>query len=138
MLQQLTQLSFHMMVQLKDFTWLEVVTLVQQLVQQLQVSNSSSWFIKLPYDGLAEGFYLVGSGNTGVAASLAAIGKLKQLVAVGLAGGFYLVGSGYNRQKQLIQLSFYMMDQLKDSAWLGVVTLVQQLFQQLQVSNSSR
>jgi hypothetical protein len=30
---------------------------------------------RLPYDGLAEGFYLVGSGNTGVAASLATIGK---------------------------------------------------------------
>ena len=30
---------------------------------------------KLPYDGLVEGFYLVGSGNTGVAASLAAIGQ---------------------------------------------------------------
>ena len=30
---------------------------------------------RLPYDGLAEGFYLVGSGNTGVAASLATMGK---------------------------------------------------------------
>ena len=32
---------------------------------------------KLPYDGLAEGFYLVGSGNTGVATSLACIGMYK-------------------------------------------------------------
>ena len=40
---------------------------------------------KLPYDGLAEGFYLVGSGNTGVAASLAAIGRLYYLVAADLA-----------------------------------------------------
>ena len=31
---------------------------------------------KLPYDGLAEGFYLVGSGNTGVALSIASIGIL--------------------------------------------------------------
>jgi len=31
---------------------------------------------KLPYDGLAEGFYLVGTGNTGVAASLASIGAI--------------------------------------------------------------
>lgn len=31
---------------------------------------------KLPYQGLSEGFYLVGSGNTGVAASLATMGIL--------------------------------------------------------------
>lgn len=31
---------------------------------------------KLPYQGLSEGYYLVGSGNTGVATSLAAIGAL--------------------------------------------------------------
>eukprot|EP00092_Neocalanus_flemingeri_P018387 GFUD01019899.1.p1 GENE.GFUD01019899.1~~GFUD01019899.1.p1 ORF type:complete len:604 (+),score=138.00 GFUD01019899.1:68-1879(+) len=31
---------------------------------------------KLPYDGLMEGFYVVGSGNTGVTASLATIGAI--------------------------------------------------------------
>jgi len=31
---------------------------------------------KLPYDGLLEGFYVVGSGNTGVTASLATIGAI--------------------------------------------------------------
>ena len=34
---------------------------------------------RLPYDGLAEGFYLVGSGNTGVALSLASIGNRRGL-----------------------------------------------------------
>jgi MFS family permease len=38
---------------------------------------------KLPYDGLAEGFYLVGSGNTGVAASLAAIGAIYTTMVLG-------------------------------------------------------
>ena len=37
---------------------------------------TSGELMKLPYDGLAEGFYLVGSGNTGVAAALASIGAI--------------------------------------------------------------
>merc|ERR1719312_1191186 len=32
--------------------------------------------LKLPYEGLLEGFYLVGSGNTGVSSALAAIGAI--------------------------------------------------------------
>merc|ERR1719308_142977 len=32
--------------------------------------------LKLPYEGLVEGFYLVGSGNTGVSSALAAIGAI--------------------------------------------------------------
>jgi len=45
---------------------------------QLQevIYATTSELAKLPYDCLAEGFYLVGSGNTGVAASLAAIGAI--------------------------------------------------------------
>ena len=40
---------------------------------QLQevVYATTSELAKLPYDNLAEGFYLVGSGNTGVASALA-------------------------------------------------------------------
>lgn len=40
------------------------------------VYATSGELLKLPYEGLAEGFYLVGSGNTGVGASLAAIGAM--------------------------------------------------------------
>jgi len=40
---------------------------------------------KLPYDGLAEGFYLVGSGNTGVALSLASIGAVYTAMVFGSA-----------------------------------------------------
>jgi len=40
------------------------------------VYATSGDLLKLPYEGLAEGFYLVGSGNTGVSASLAAIGAM--------------------------------------------------------------
>jgi len=40
------------------------------------VYATTSELAKLPYDGLAEGFYLAGSGNTGVAASLATIGAI--------------------------------------------------------------
>ena len=40
------------------------------------VFATSGEILKLPYEGLAEGFYLVGSGNTGVAASLLTIGAL--------------------------------------------------------------
>jgi len=45
---------------------------------QLQevVYATTSELAKLPYEGLSEGFYLVGSGNTGVAASLATIGAI--------------------------------------------------------------
>ena len=32
--------------------------------------------LKLPYSGLSEGFYVVGTGSTGVAASLATIGAV--------------------------------------------------------------
>merc|ERR1719422_1397659 len=40
------------------------------------VYATSGELMKLPYDGLSEGFYLVGSGNTGVAAALATIGVM--------------------------------------------------------------
>ncbi|XP_023327563.1 uncharacterized protein LOC111700759 [Eurytemora carolleeae] len=40
---------------------------------------------KLPYDGLAEGFYLVNTGNTGVALSLASIGAMYTTMVVGSA-----------------------------------------------------
>jgi len=40
------------------------------------VYATSGELLKLPYEGLAEGFYLVGSGNTGVGAALAAIGGI--------------------------------------------------------------
>jgi len=40
------------------------------------VYATSADLAKLPYDGLSEGFYLVGSGNTGVGLSLAAIGAI--------------------------------------------------------------
>jgi len=38
---------------------------------------------KLPYEGLAEGFYLVGSGNSGVALSLASIGGIYAAIVFG-------------------------------------------------------
>jgi len=40
------------------------------------VYATSGELLKLPYEGLAEGFYLVGSGNTGVASALACIGAM--------------------------------------------------------------
>jgi len=40
------------------------------------VYATASDLAKLPYDGLLEGFYIVGSGNTGVSAGLATIGAL--------------------------------------------------------------
>ena len=40
------------------------------------VYATTSELAKLPYEGLAEGFYLVGSGNTGVAPALACIGAM--------------------------------------------------------------
>ena len=40
------------------------------------VYATSADLAKLPYDGLAEGFYLVGSGGSGVAASLLTIGGI--------------------------------------------------------------
>jgi len=45
---------------------------------QLQevVYATASDLAKLPYDGLLEGFYVVGSGNTGVTAGLATIGAI--------------------------------------------------------------
>lgn len=45
---------------------------------QLQevVYATTSELAKLPYDGLAEGFYLVGSGNTGVASALGVMGAI--------------------------------------------------------------
>jgi len=45
---------------------------------QLQevVYATASDLAKLPYDGLTEGFYVVGSGNTGVSAGLATIGAI--------------------------------------------------------------
>jgi len=47
-----------------------------QLGGELQevVYATASDLTKLPYDGLAEGYYVVGSGNTGVAAALATMG----------------------------------------------------------------
>merc|ERR550519_274334 len=49
-----------------------------QVGGQLQevVYATASDLAKLPYDGLAEGFYVLGSGNTGVAAGLATIGTI--------------------------------------------------------------
>ena len=38
------------------------------------VFATASDLAKLPYPGLAEGYYVVGSGDTGVAAGLAAMG----------------------------------------------------------------
>ena len=46
------------------------------------VFATSGELLKLPYDGLAEGFYLVGSGNTGVAASLLTMGALYAVTVV--------------------------------------------------------
>ena len=45
---------------------------------QLQevVYATTSDLAKLPYEGLTEGFYVVGSGNTGVAAGIATIGAI--------------------------------------------------------------
>ena len=40
------------------------------------VYATSGELLKLPYEGLVEGFYLVGSGNTGVAAALATMGGI--------------------------------------------------------------
>jgi len=40
------------------------------------VYATSGELLKLPYEGLAEGFYLVGSGNTGVGAALASMGAI--------------------------------------------------------------
>jgi len=40
------------------------------------VYATASDIAKLPYDGLVEGFYVVGTGNTGVAAGLATIGAI--------------------------------------------------------------
>jgi len=40
------------------------------------VYATSGELLKLPYEGLSEGFYLVGSGNTGVSAALATIGAI--------------------------------------------------------------
>ena len=40
------------------------------------VYATSGELLKLPYEGLAEGFYLVGSGNTGVGAALATMGAI--------------------------------------------------------------
>ena len=40
------------------------------------VYATSGELLKLPYEGLAEGYYLVGSGNTGVAAGLATMGAI--------------------------------------------------------------
>ena len=49
-----------------------------QVGGQLQevVYATTSELAKLPYEGLAEGFYLVGSGSTGVAPALACIGAM--------------------------------------------------------------
>jgi len=49
-----------------------------QVGGQLQevVYATASDLAKLPYDGLLEGFYVVGSGNTGVTAGLATIGAI--------------------------------------------------------------
>jgi len=40
------------------------------------VYATSGELLKLPYEGLAEGFYLVGTGNTGVGAALATMGAI--------------------------------------------------------------
>jgi hypothetical protein len=49
--------------------------MVPSAKNQEVVYATTAELARLPYDGLAEGFYLVGSGNTGVAASLATIGN---------------------------------------------------------------
>ena len=43
------------------------------------VYATSGELLKLPYDGLVEGYYLVGSGNTGVAAGLTTMGAIYAL-----------------------------------------------------------
>ena len=47
------------------------------------VYATSGELLKLPYDGLMEGYYLVGTGNTGVAASLATIGAMYAMTVFG-------------------------------------------------------
>ena len=49
------------------------------------VYASSAELSKLSYEGLAEGYYLVGSGNTGVASALACLGAIYATTVVGSA-----------------------------------------------------
>merc|ERR1719317_1867557 len=49
------------------------------------VYATSGELLKLPYSGLAEGFYVVGSGNTGVGAALATIGGIYAATVVASA-----------------------------------------------------
>ena len=64
---------------------------------QLQevVFATSSELAKLPYDGLAEGFYLVGSGNTGMSSALATIGAIYTATVLGSALMIKRPGPGY-------------------------------------------
>lgn len=50
-------------------------TMVGGQLQEVIYATASD-IAKLPYEGLAEGFYLVGSGNTGVSSALACIGAI--------------------------------------------------------------
>ena len=59
------------------------------------VYATSGELLKLPYDGLAEGFYLVGSGNTGVSAALASIGAIYAATVVASAMVIKRPAAGY-------------------------------------------
>jgi hypothetical protein len=59
----------------KKYQPVEISAMVPSAKNQEVVYATTAELARLPYDGLAEGFYLVGSGNTGVAASLATIGN---------------------------------------------------------------
>merc|ERR1719495_322762 len=59
------------------------------------VYATSGELLKLPYDGLAEGFYLVGSGNTGVSAALALIGAIYAATVIASAMVIKRPAAGY-------------------------------------------
>jgi len=59
------------------------------------VYATSGELLKLPYDGLAEGFYLVGSGNTGVSAALASIGAIYAATVIASAMVIKRPAAGY-------------------------------------------
>jgi MFS family permease len=64
---------------------------------QLQevVYATASELAKLPYEGLAEGFYLAGSGNTGVAGALACIGGVYAATIISSALTIRRPAAGY-------------------------------------------
>merc|ERR1719481_258781 len=59
------------------------------------VYATSGELLKLPYSGLSEGFYVVGSGNTGVGAALATIGGIYAATVVASAMIIKRPAAGY-------------------------------------------